>query len=212
MDKAGATVMNYVLMIGLMVVALIIISNLQSFVAWQSGAAEKDMADLFLDQIKTTIEKAISYPSDSQYLIVVPFAEEYQLNVTNNLLSLAFTQKEVSAQKVFFHPKINLLASSIENAGKIRVYYHERNLLVTNRLNCDILDNECDPGCAIMGRCDPVCYESGNQNCNPYCVDVNHDGKTNSSDIDSKCDIDCTKEDGICDPDCGEYERDDCNV
>lgn len=210
MRKRGETILNFVLMIGLLIVGTIIISNLQKVTVWQAREAESDFVDTFLETIKTTIERAVSYPSDAEYLITVPFAEPYELNISRHELTIHFTELGITKKKAFFTTHINIIPSRVENAGKIRVRLKDGNLMVYQHKECNVGDGICDLGCILEKICDSDCLPYADGLCNPYCVDINGDGNTDYQDSDGICDIDCARLDGICDPDCKTYEEDNC--
>ncbi|MBU0757988.1 MAG: C39 family peptidase [Nanoarchaeota archaeon] len=203
MQKRGATVVNIVLTIGLLVVGVIVMSTFQKMMGWQTRETEVEMAEYFLGRITSAVEKSISFPTNAKYEVVSSFAEEYILTVSDNLISITFPERDITVEQTFFHPDINILPSVVENAGKVRVFTDNDNVLISNKLVCDPDDEVCDPGCAVERICDPLCYSDVSDGvCNPYCTDINTDYANNWDDVDGICDPDCSQENGICDPDC----------
>ncbi|MBW2971282.1 hypothetical protein KY320_03935 [Candidatus Woesearchaeota archaeon] len=223
--KRGATVVNFVLIIGLLFIGTIVIVNLQKVVTFQTKQVEVDVAKQFVKDIKAIVERGQSYPSDMSVEVKVPFLREYDLEITQGLIRLYFPREDLAFEEPFSAADLNLIPSKFSNSGVIRVYTKHRNFLVTDIVNknllCNIGDTKCDPGCAIEERCDPECYDSFMLDvCNPYCIDQPvdgvKDGVTDGEDFDGVCDHDCYNNnfnggyydvdciesgDGICDPD-----------
>jgi hypothetical protein len=215
--KRGATVLNYVLILGTLFVAFIVMLNLQKIAHFEAEQLESDVALSFLEDLKETIEIAESYPSDMKTTIEIPFIREYDFEITHGVITMYFPREDLTFTKPYSTANLNIMSNKFSDSGKIYIYAKDRNFLVTNELWCDLTDSVCDASCAYYGQCDPACYDQFTEDlCNPYCVDTNNDRLTNGDDADSICDPDCYNTnqnggyydvdciesfDGICDPD-----------
>lgn len=220
--KRGATVVNFILIIGLLFIAMIVVVNMQKIVYFQASQVEIDVAKQFVKDIRLIIERGQAYPSDMTTEVKVPFFREYDLKLSQGLIELYFPREELSFSEPFSVADLNLMENEFSDAGIIYIYTKNRNFLVTDipvtsPESCNTADTRCDPGCVYNEVCDPACYDAFLHDvCNPHCVDQNGDGLTNGDDFDGICDPDCYNShynggyydvdciesfDGICDPD-----------
>lgn len=173
--KKGDTLLNFAFIIGLIFIAAIVILNLNKLMGGQTKELQKDIAASLAENIKETVEKAQSSPNDADFLIKLPYAEEYDAVIDKNTIKVTFTRYNIETEASFFSANLNVLKSSFSSSGIIHVYKQGNNLLVTNRLICNITDKICDPGCVIEQVCDPECYKKGQSDvCNPYCIGTDY--------------------------------------
>ncbi|MBN2421993.1 hypothetical protein JXB41_02100 [Candidatus Woesearchaeota archaeon] len=219
MQKRGATVINFVLIFGLLVVGVVVLSSLRSIFFWQSSETEKEIYLDFFEKIKDSIEKSMMFPSDSIYNLSFTDVEEYVVSVDNHELSVFFPEKDLEIKDTVIVSNINVIPSKFRTSGIIYVIKKNRNLFVSNNISCTINNKICEPGCIIQEnpdmRCDPDCYnEYSEDSCINYCIDINRDGITNHLDRDDICDKDCynnLKNGGFYDSDCLESNDNICD-
>ncbi|MFH1398706.1 MAG: hypothetical protein ABIG95_01185 [Candidatus Woesearchaeota archaeon] len=215
--KRGATILNFVLIFGMVFVAIIVVLNLQKIVMFQSRQVEVDASTEFVSSLISAIERAEAYPTDTHTTLKLKFIREYTLTISNGLLEVYFPREDVRVVNPFTTSNLNIIPNSFKNSAVINIYIKNRNLLVSDSLHCDPADSLCDPGCTYKAICDPSCYSQFISDvCNPFCIDQNNDKITNAEDADALCDPDCynnyrnggyydidcvNSNDGICDPD-----------
>ena len=207
-SKRGATVTNFALIIGSLAIGVIILMSLQRINVHQSRVLVHNQAREVANEIKTTLTKASAYPSGSKYELTVNTNSPFRFKVKNGKIIVDFDKLNESFTEDLNVPNLYLLPTDFSGRGKIIIYKKGENVLVSNsnKTICNLSDNKCDPGCIILGKCDPACYGPvSNGVCDPYCVDVNGDGVINSEDLDGICDPDCysnSYKGGVYDPDC----------
>lgn len=207
--KRGATILNFVLIIGMLLVSMIVLLNLQKIALFQSKQVELDVSADFVKDIRSIIENAEAYPTDLRATITLHSAREYDMQISNGQIFVYFPREEITILEPFTTSNLNILPSRFSNSGKIYIYGEARNLLITNKLTCNLTDTKCDAGCIFRefnNQCDPACYSPYISDlCNPICIDINKDDITNKDDADTICDIDCYnnyKNGGYYDVDC----------
>ena len=130
--KKAQSVVNTILMLGILFIAGIIIIMLRKFLFFEAQIAEEELADHLADQITIAVEKALAYPTDAKYVVLVPYTDEYELNVSNGEISLYFPERNLRVKKPFIVANVNILQTSIKNSGKIYIYRSGKNILVTD--------------------------------------------------------------------------------
>ncbi len=227
-DSRGATVVNYILIIGVLIISIFVVISLQKTSRFHSKKLELDVAQQFLFDLKSIIETGESYPSDLKTVIEIPFIREYELKITKGRIEMHFPREDITLQEPLSSSNLNLIPTTISSSGKIYVYAKHRNFIVTDNISCNTEDEICDYGCFYYEKCDPECYSPYFEDvCNPYCIDIDNNGYTNGDDSDNICDpdcynnkqnggyydIDCIKSgDGICDPDTHNVKDDICDT
>ncbi|MBU0757470.1 MAG: hypothetical protein KKF44_05365 [Nanoarchaeota archaeon] len=210
MRKRGATVINYVMIIGLLIVGFIAMTALKRIFFWEASEIHKDEYQVFYDTIKDIVEKSTIFPVDSFFNLTFKDSEEYTLTIENNQLSVYFPKKDILIKETLIVSNYNIIPNTFTTSGVINVINKGRNIYLTEHIHCDLSDRICDPGCIansdMTTRCDSACYwEYVKDVCISYCIDVNMDGVINSIDADNYCDPDCynsVKNGGIYDIDC----------
>jgi len=217
--KRGETVMNYVLMLGLLVIGVIAFGVLKNLFTWQAVETGKEVRQAFFEDVLAAVERGMAYPSDSEQNLTFRNVERYELEIYDNILRLRFPGQMI--EQTLVASSLNVIPNRIVTSGSIAVITRNGDLFVTDSLRCIHGDGICDPACIYdkdpAMRCDPDCYsEDGGDGCISACVDRNKDGLTNHLDTDAICDPDCyngwrnggtydidciTSGDGICDPD-----------
>jgi len=132
MVKRGSSMQNYIMIIGLLVISLIVMLNLNKIFNIQASQVESDLAMSILDQITSSIQKIESYPADAKYRIVLEIAEPYNLNVSKSRLSLEFPSRNLKAAKSYFATNINIIETSFSGSGEIYIYKKDKNIYITN--------------------------------------------------------------------------------
>ncbi|MFH0876101.1 MAG: SGNH/GDSL hydrolase family protein [archaeon] len=221
MQKRGETVLNFVLMFGILIVSVIAFASLQGIFGWQGRETIKEKEFAFFQNIKSAIERSMHYPSDSYQNVTFLLSEPFSVTIKNNQLLVFFPKTKDSFKETLLASNLNILENDFSTTGKIQVLSRGRNLYVTDKIKCTHSDGVCDHGCIfsdkLSQRCDPDCYSGTMRDyCISYCVDINKDGMTNQNDADGICDMDCynnernggiydfdciESNDGICDPD-----------
>lgn len=217
MNKRAATIMNYVMILGLLVIGMIIISNLSSITFLQAKEVEADTASLFFSDIIDSIEKAAATPADSIYVVTFPGADDFTFTIGDNKVNMNFYKMNINLTSSLIVSNLNIIPNSFTTTGNLSIISKKRNLYVTPNIVCVLDDGVCDPGCIFFDQCDPDCYDPYERDvCISYCVDQNDDSILNDEDMDGICDPDCydtyrdggvydfdclQSRDGICDPD-----------
>ncbi|MBD3204343.1 hypothetical protein GF327_08680 [Candidatus Woesearchaeota archaeon] len=206
MDKRGATVLNMIMVFGLMVIGVIAISSLRSVILSQAKVSEQEYYDDFAENILSVIEQIESYQNDVNLSVNLILNNDYIIEVSNNELILTTFNPDLKITKYYPAWNINVLPSKLESQGTIKFYLKNKNLLITDNKKCNLNDNICDPFCTIEDKCDDACYhEYENNICSLSCIDLNKDRTIDYNDIDGICDPDCYdsfRNGGIYDPDC----------
>jgi len=133
MNRRGATITNFVLIIGLLFVALIAVVALRNLMFSTGHAAERDAAQAFVERIKSSVERANAYPTDASYEIKVPFHDLYELNISKNMISLHLRSQGFTVRTDFANPNMNVVPSRVENAGVIYVLKKQKNIYVDSK-------------------------------------------------------------------------------
>ncbi|MBD3203083.1 hypothetical protein GF327_02215 [Candidatus Woesearchaeota archaeon] len=206
MSKRGATVVNFVLIFGLMIIAVIAISSIQNIFFWQSKTTEHDSLNRFFRKVKDSIEKSMMYPSGFSYNLSFSDVPEYELSINNHGLKIFFPDYDYSIEDALIVSNYNIIPNNFFTSGKIYIVSKNRNIYISDKLNCRMNDGVCDPECMIENKCDPDCYsEEKDNSCISFCIDTNKDQIINEKDRDSICDPDCYnsyRNGGYYDPDC----------
>ncbi|MCX6709971.1 MAG: hypothetical protein NTV63_03415 [Candidatus Woesearchaeota archaeon] len=204
--KKGDTITNFVLIVGLLFVSMAAIGILRSIAISQARTVQQDYTVAVVEDVKQVVDKANSYPDNSEYLIKLKDPIIYQMNVTGNKISFYFPKLDISKEIYISTSDARIIPSIIDTSGEIKVYRKDNNIYITDNLVCNTTDDRCDVGCIAEGKCDKSCYKKEviNGICNPYCLDTNKDGNINTDDSDSICDPDCYNNfrDGFYDIDC----------
>jgi hypothetical protein len=214
--RKGATITNFILIIGIIFVSVAALGVLRRLALSQATQVETDYTVSIAEQLKSAIEKAASYPSSAEYTLTLNDPLLYKANISGNKILFTFKKNNITKISYFFSASSSVIPSSFENSGIIRIYKKDNYIYVTDKLVCNVNDDICDSGCIALGLCDPACTTADPSNvCNPYCLDTNRNGRIDSADSDINCtsscyrnykkgfyDIDCVESgDGICDPD-----------
>ncbi len=216
MEKRGATVLNYVLMIGLLLVGVIVITSLRSILAWQGRQELSDVSQDYFDIIHSAVESANAISTDTMKNVSFQDVPDYSLQIKHNSITARFLEDDF--ERPLLAGKINYVPASIEGSAKILLSKQGIDLIVTQEYKCDKSDNICDPGCTALDLgCDPACLSDIPDGiCLMNCIDIDGDRIISSSDRDDLCDPDCydhskdggaydydclASYDGICDPD-----------
>ena len=210
-DRKGATITNFLLIIGLIFVSVAALGVLRRLALSQASHVETDYTVSMAEQVKAAIEKASSYPSNAEYSLKFNDPVLYQANISENRITFRFTKKNITTTLYFFSAKSYIIPSSFENSGIINIYKKNDYIYVTDRLVCNTSDEICDAGCIALGVCDPACKSPNERSiCNPYCLDTNRNGKIDAADSDNMCIPACYTNfnKGIYDIDCVDYEKD----
>ncbi|MCX6710596.1 MAG: hypothetical protein NTZ02_00720, partial [Candidatus Woesearchaeota archaeon] len=215
-NRKGATITNFLLIIGLIFVSVAALGVLRRLALSQASQVETDYTVSMAEEVKAAIEKASSYPANAEYTLKFNDAILYRANISENRITFKFTKKNITTTLYFFSAKSYIIPSAFENSGIIKIYKKDSYIYVTNMLVCNTTDDICDPGCIALRVCDPACMTADPSNvCNPYCLDTNRNGRIDLADYNGNCtpscysnykkgfyDIDCVESgDGICDPD-----------
>ncbi|MBN1502434.1 hypothetical protein JW930_02740 [Candidatus Woesearchaeota archaeon] len=218
MKKRGYTVINFVLILGILVIGAIVIANLKGLSYKQAEAIEEEIAAEFLKNIANAIEGAMLYPSDSVNSVKLGAVREYELNIMNNKINLFFPSTRINLSYTLPVSNLNIIPTSIKSQGNLTIISKGRNLFVSDKIKCFLNDDVCDPGCIYYDELiEKECYQEIAEGvCISYYIDINKDGLTNHLDSDNICDPDCYNEqrnggfydfdclesgDNICDPD-----------
>jgi hypothetical protein len=214
--RKGATITNFILIIGIIFVSVAALGVLRRLALSQATQVETDYTVSIAEQLKSAIEKAASYPSSAEYTLTLNDPLLYKANISGNKILFTFKKNNITKISYFFSASSSVIPSLFENSGIIRIYKKDNYIYVTDKLVCNVNDDICDSGCIALGLCDPACTTADPSNvCNPYCLDTNRNGRIDSADSDINCtsscyrnykkgfyDIDCVESgDGICDPD-----------
>ncbi len=208
MKKRGATVTNFALIIGALAVGVVILFSFQRMNVQQAQFVSQKQANHIANSIADTIEALSNYPSGGDYSTLISSKEPFTATIKNNVLTVNFFRINKKAKEYLNIPNSYIINSEFSNSGEIYIHYNHNDFIISNskNLTCNTTDNKCDPDCILLGKCDPACYSNvADGVCNPYCVDINGDGKINSEDLDGICDPDCYSNDykgGVYDPDC----------
>lgn len=215
MYKKGATLTNFVLLIGMLLVSIIIIVSMRTIIFKQTEETQINIYDLILDTVKSSIESAQTLPQGSQFEIRLPRYEHYEMRIYNNKISAYFPQADITMEKHFFVSNINVIPSIIKNQASFYFILQDSNLFITENLKCNVSDSVCDTACLAHDICDPECYKDYYQDvCISACVDTNHNGAIDEGDADTICDLDCyntQKNGGVYDVDCLESDDNICD-
>jgi len=129
MSKRGATVVNFVLLLALLIIGFFVMTSLQRMVFWQGDQLEQDIANSLIEKVYNSIETAKSYPSDTVYEISMPGIYEYELTIDRNTISVHFPRLNKNVSRSYIVNNINVIHSKIKNAGKFFVFNSKGNLL-----------------------------------------------------------------------------------
>jgi len=214
-NRKGATITNFLLIIGLIFVSVTALGVLRRLALSQASQVETDYTVSMAEEVKAAIEKAASYPSSAEYTLKLNDPLLYTANITGNKIFFTFKKNNITKTLYFFSANSHIIPSSFENSGIIHIYKKDSYIYVTNILVCNTTNDICDPGCIALGICDPACRKADEYNtCSPYCLDKNNDEEINRADSDALCipacystfnkgfyDFDCIESgDGICEP------------
>ncbi len=207
MKQKGATLVQFVLLLALLVISVFVMLSLKKVFFWQAKNVETDVAEGIINTLSQEIERAQSYAQETSYRITIPYSAEYVANISSGKITLFFPERDVRVTKPFMIPNANVVDSTFSSSGVVYVYKLGRNIYVSNNLTCNKDDDKCDVGCIVEGVCDLKCYVDNTYDgvCNPFCVDRSGDGVINGRDIDAVCDPDCynnEKQGFFYDPDC----------
>jgi len=216
MVKKASTLVNFVMLGGMLLFSSIIFLNLNRITLWQASQTESDLGMAVLQRISDTISFAESYPNDLNASMEIPTIEEYTLTISRGSLNIFFPASSLNLTKRVSSYSIFLLPSMVSNSRVLYLYKQGSWVMIASSMKCDIADQVCDPGCAFYNACDPACNQDvANGACLPACVDRNGDGIITREDTDRRCDPDCysntpigiydydclASNDNICDPD-----------
>ena len=88
--KRGASLTNFILIAGMLVLGVILIANLQQILNFQARQVEVDVVSSFSDSLINNIENVVSFPSDSSYIYKLDDLNAYEVRVRGQVLQLHF--------------------------------------------------------------------------------------------------------------------------
>ncbi|MBN1386339.1 hypothetical protein JW968_05195 [Candidatus Woesearchaeota archaeon] len=208
MQKKGATMTNFVLLIGMLLISVVIMMAIRNVIFGQTKDIQIGIYESILDTVKSSIEGAQTSPMGTQTEIKLPRSEKFTMTIENNRVEAYFPDADITLSRHFFVSKLNVIPTVIKDAASFHIVLKDSNLFIIDRLGCNTTDDVCDLGCAAERVCDPACYRPYERDvCLSRCVDRNLNNIIDVGDIDGICDPDCYnsfKNGWVYDPDCPE--------